>query len=208
MVRLSTTATIARIHGEPEPSQLPDSLSQGGVGCSINCRCEGCKNAFGRKDGSHVISTYHGFEEDETNVTEKAEPNTSFRKTTTQEKDPEQRFEDSALPATPSRTGRKLSHPSSSKKRPPRRYFSSIDSPTFSTAGPQELGKSTGFSETEMPHFLLEISANSGVKSLSPHGKRVSPPQRPERSPGMTMRRSRKLILESIPSFPSLTYNQ
>jgi hypothetical protein len=24
---------------------------QGGVGCSINCRCEGCKNAFGRKDG-------------------------------------------------------------------------------------------------------------------------------------------------------------
>lgn len=26
-------------------------LLQGGVGCSINCRCEGCKNAFGRKDG-------------------------------------------------------------------------------------------------------------------------------------------------------------
>ncbi|PQM36139.1 protein tesmin/TSO1-like CXC 2 [Prunus yedoensis var. nudiflora] len=24
---------------------------QGGVGCSISCRCEGCKNAFGRKDG-------------------------------------------------------------------------------------------------------------------------------------------------------------
>ncbi|KAJ4887141.1 CRC domain-containing protein TSO1 [Raphanus sativus] len=23
---------------------------QSGVGCSINCRCEGCKNAFGRKD--------------------------------------------------------------------------------------------------------------------------------------------------------------
>ncbi|EPS57494.1 hypothetical protein M569_17322, partial [Genlisea aurea] len=24
---------------------------QVGVGCSLNCRCEGCKNAFGRKDG-------------------------------------------------------------------------------------------------------------------------------------------------------------
>ncbi|KAL6526584.1 hypothetical protein OROGR_015674 [Orobanche gracilis] len=179
---------------------------QGGVGCSINCRCEGCRNAFGRKDGSHVLSTYHAFKEDEPNVTEKAEPKTGFRKTTIQEKNPEQRIEDSALSATPSRTGRKLSHPS--KKRPPRCSFSSIDSPTFSAAGQQELGKATGFSETEMPHFLLERSANSGVKSLSPHGKRVSPPQCPERSPGMTMRRSRKLILESIPSFPSLTHNQ
>ncbi|KAA8527633.1 hypothetical protein F0562_034972 [Nyssa sinensis] len=28
---------------------------QGGVGCSINCRCEGCKNAFGRKDGSALL---------------------------------------------------------------------------------------------------------------------------------------------------------
>jgi hypothetical protein len=35
---------------------------QGGVGCSINCRCEGCKNAFGRKDGSL-------FEQDEENET-------------------------------------------------------------------------------------------------------------------------------------------
>lgn len=25
---------------------------KGGVGCSISCRCEGCKNAFGRKDGT------------------------------------------------------------------------------------------------------------------------------------------------------------
>ncbi|CAH8337828.1 unnamed protein product [Eruca vesicaria subsp. sativa] len=28
---------------------------QSGVGCSINCRCEGCKNAFGRKDGSSFV---------------------------------------------------------------------------------------------------------------------------------------------------------
>ena len=24
---------------------------KGGVGCSISCRCEGCKNAFGRREG-------------------------------------------------------------------------------------------------------------------------------------------------------------
>ncbi|ESQ47583.1 hypothetical protein EUTSA_v10020373mg [Eutrema salsugineum] len=29
---------------------------QSGVGCSINCRCEGCKNAFGRKDGSSFVA--------------------------------------------------------------------------------------------------------------------------------------------------------
>ena len=29
---------------------------KGGVGCSINCRCEGCKNAFGRKDGEFGLS--------------------------------------------------------------------------------------------------------------------------------------------------------
>lgn len=31
------------------------SFVQGGVGCSINCRCEGCKNAFGRKDGACIF---------------------------------------------------------------------------------------------------------------------------------------------------------
>ena len=31
-------------------------LLKGGVGCSINCRCEGCKNAFGRKDGKYAFS--------------------------------------------------------------------------------------------------------------------------------------------------------
>lgn len=24
---------------------------KGGVGCSVSCRCEGCKNAFGRREG-------------------------------------------------------------------------------------------------------------------------------------------------------------
>ncbi|XLU77807.1 hypothetical protein S245_001228, partial [Arachis hypogaea] len=28
---------------------------QAGVGCSLSCRCEGCKNTFGRKDGANSI---------------------------------------------------------------------------------------------------------------------------------------------------------
>lgn len=30
---------------------------KGGVGCSIGCRCEGCKNTFGRKDGECLYAT-------------------------------------------------------------------------------------------------------------------------------------------------------
>ncbi|VVA98690.1 unnamed protein product [Arabis nemorensis] len=44
---------------------------QSGVGCSINCRCEGCKNAFGRKDGSSFAGL--DIEQDEENETEKTQ---------------------------------------------------------------------------------------------------------------------------------------
>ncbi|CAJ2664332.1 protein tesmin/TSO1-like CXC 2 isoform X2 [Trifolium pratense] len=36
---------------------------QGGVGCSISCRCEGCKNAFSRKDGFASIGIEGEIEE-------------------------------------------------------------------------------------------------------------------------------------------------
>ena len=34
---------------------------KGGVGCSIGCRCEGCKNAFGRKDGELYLNIFATF---------------------------------------------------------------------------------------------------------------------------------------------------
>ncbi|CAH8387982.1 unnamed protein product [Eruca vesicaria subsp. sativa] len=40
---------------------------QSGVGCSINCRCEGCKNAFGKRDGSSFTSM--DIEQDKENAT-------------------------------------------------------------------------------------------------------------------------------------------
>ena len=36
-------------------------LNKGGVGCSINCRCEGCKNTFGRKDGEFDMDFDHTY---------------------------------------------------------------------------------------------------------------------------------------------------
>lgn len=96
---------------------------KGGVGCSINCRCEGCKNAFGRKDGeftstvlsvdsrmhgsesgSGVVGTEGGCEEEEVDVTEKDKAERSSTKATV-ENELEQNM-DSAPPATPLRGGR------------------------------------------------------------------------------------------------------
>ncbi|XP_011073450.1 protein tesmin/TSO1-like CXC 2 isoform X3 [Sesamum indicum] len=185
---------------------------QGGVGCSINCRCEGCKNAFGRKDG-----TDHELEEDELDTTERAVLDGDSQRTTTQS-DFKQSM-DSAPPATPSRTGRQLVQPFSSKRKPPRSSsFPSISS-TSGFPASQPFGKSSFFPpppkfdkhfdcvmEDEVPEFLQGGSPVGGIKSSSPNQKRVSPPQRMETSPGL--RSSRKLILRSIPSFPSLTTNQ
>ncbi|KFK39563.1 hypothetical protein AALP_AA3G260400 [Arabis alpina] len=39
---------------------------QSGIGCSINCRCEGCKNSFGRKNGSFGGLDIEQNEENET----------------------------------------------------------------------------------------------------------------------------------------------
>ncbi|KAL0284612.1 UNVERIFIED_CONTAM: protein tesmin/TSO1-like CXC 2 [Sesamum calycinum] len=191
---------------------------KGGVGCSINCRCEGCKNAFGRKDGSGVIGMEVEVEEDETEMPEKSVLDQSFQKTAI-ENDLEQNI-DSAPPATPLRAGRQsVQLPFSSKKKPPRSSFPSIGSSSGFYAGqgfgkPRFLPPPPKFDkhfetvrEDEMPDFLQGGSPVSGIKSLSPNGKRVSPPHGAVgTSPGL--RSSRKLILQSIPSFPSLTPNQ
>jgi hypothetical protein len=42
-------------------SSYHGSLAKGGVGCSINCRCEGCKNVFGRKDGEYPNVCFHTY---------------------------------------------------------------------------------------------------------------------------------------------------
>ncbi|KAL2455894.1 Protein tesmin/TSO1-like CXC 2 [Abeliophyllum distichum] len=179
---------------------------QGGVGCSINCRCEGCKNVFGRKDGSGVIGTEVELEEDEGDITEKSTVDRSFQKTAIQnngEQNP-----DSALPATPLQCVRSsVQHPFSSKNKPPRSSFPSIGSSFGKTgifvARPKFDKHFETVPEDEMPKFQGE-SPNSGVKSSSPNSKRVSP-HHSGLGTSPTVRSGRKLILQSIPSFPSLT---
>ncbi|KAK4478113.1 hypothetical protein RD792_017391, partial [Penstemon davidsonii] len=174
---------------------------QGGVGCSINCRCEGCKNAFGRKDGTEVE-----LEEDETNTTEKSILDNSLQN------DLEQNM-DYVPPATPLRTIRESNKQLfSSMKKPPRSSYPSIGSssgfntshqvyvkPSFFQPPPKFDNHMENVGEDEIPEFLQESSSPS-INSSSPNRKRVSPPG--------GLKSSRKLILQSIPSFPSLASNQ
>lgn len=113
---------------------------------------------------------------------------------------------------------RQLIQPFSSKKKPPRSTFPSTGSSSsgFCTGQGQGFGKSNflpptskfsrhfeNVKEGEMPQFL---QGGSPVKTSSPNRKRVSPPNGIEMPSGV--RSSRKLILQSISSFPSLTSNQ
>ncbi|KAJ0743779.1 putative transcription factor Tesmin family [Helianthus annuus] len=169
---------------------------QGGVGCSINCRCEGCKNTFGRKDGGSEMDP-------EVNECEGNASDGSLQMALYNESEPV-----SATPATPSRFGRSVSLPNSSKGKPPRSFLAiGSSSARFGKLNHFKGGLNKQLQtvgENEIPDILEDNSGSpiSGVKSCSPNSKRVSPPHS-----GMGQRSSRKLILQSIPSFPCLTPN-
>ncbi|KAL3507861.1 hypothetical protein ACH5RR_033243 [Cinchona calisaya] len=190
---------------------------QGSVGCSINCRCEGCKNGYGRKDGSVYIGTETELEEDETDELVKSVKDRKLHKTAVQN-DVEQQNPESVPPATPLRFGRSsVQVPFSLKKKPPLSSLPSIGSssglytiqglakPNFLPPQPTFNKQFQTVQEDELPEILQgNGSPIGGIKSLSPNSKRISPPHCDlGMSPGR--RSSRKLILQSIPAFPSLT---
>ncbi|KAI5440295.1 hypothetical protein KIW84_025572 [Lathyrus oleraceus] len=183
---------------------------QGGVGCSIGCRCEGCKNAFGRKDGSTSIRT-EGETEEETETSDKGVEEKAIQKTEFQNIEDHL---DSSMAATPLRISRPLLQmPFSSKGKPPRSFVTTITGSGYFTS--QKLAKpnplwsqSKSFqtvADDEMPEILRgDSSPIACIKTSSPNGKRISSPNCEIRS-SPTRRGGRKLILQSIPSFPSLT---
>lgn len=59
--------------------------------------------------------------------------------------------------------------------------------------------------DDEMPEILRgSTTPSANIKTASPNRKRVSPPHR-EFGSSPSLRSGRRLILQSIPSFPSLT---
>ncbi|KFK43743.1 hypothetical protein AALP_AA1G167000 [Arabis alpina] len=187
---------------------------QGGVGCSINCRCEGCKNKFGRKDGSCIDME-----------TELEEENETSKKSRTAK--PQQNTEDlvsketsSALPMTPMPIYRQqlVQVPFSSSKNmmpPPQsllgagsssgiynsQYLRNPDISMTQSWNEKSFETVAEDRAEEMPEIIVH-SPIANIKTLSPNSKRVTPPHldSSRRSGG------RKLILQSIPSFPSLTH--
>ncbi|XVF66633.1 hypothetical protein PTKIN_Ptkin10aG0052500 [Pterospermum kingtungense] len=203
----------------PKVIRTSDSIPEvgGGVGCSINCGCEGCKNAFGRKDGSTILETEVEAEEGE--ETDPCDKN-SVEKTdilNNEEQNPVP-----ALPTTPLQLCRPLVQlPFSSKSKPPRSFIAIGSSLALYNGQryekPNIIRRQNVIekhfqtaAEDEMPEVLRgNFSPSTGIKTSSPNSKRISPPQCELGSTGSTpgRRTGRKLILQSIPSFPSLTHH-
>ncbi|CAN8232084.1 unnamed protein product [Cochlearia groenlandica] len=192
---------------------------QGGVGCSINCRCEGCKNAFGRKDGSFV---------DDMEAEQEAENETSERNRTANTQQNTDvlisKETSSALLTPPLSIYRQevVQLPFSSSKNmmppppPPSQYLlgSGLSSGTYNIhySRKQDNGFTRKIEEDvaeDMPEILINSPPIANTKSVSPNGKRVSSPHMDSSASSLGRRNGgRKLILDSIPSFPSLTPQQ
>ncbi|XP_023514922.1 CRC domain-containing protein TSO1-like [Cucurbita pepo subsp. pepo] len=180
---------------------------QGGVGCSINCRCEGCKNTFGRKDESAVI---------ETDTKQEEEGREHCLKTAEVQKDEDQQNPNSAVPSTPLGRCRSLIPLPFQLKRKLPSFIDDESSYRLSVRFKLEkqgiIQTETKFEKTPSADVMPETICNGCsssigvVKSVSPNSKRVTlPPPQGDFRPLPSTRIGRKLILQSIPSFPSLT---
>ncbi|XP_020579697.1 protein tesmin/TSO1-like CXC 3 isoform X2 [Phalaenopsis equestris] len=163
---------------------------QGGVGCSFSCRCEGCKNAFGRKEGFEEIEY-----EEELDPCEKESVKSDDGKANANvPKIEHPNLTESSLPATP--------FPACSGK-PPR--SSTLSQMSRSESQQAECKSVQLFPDDDTSEDLrVNSSPCAAVKTVSPNGKRVSLPLN---GFGMSpnLKGGRKLILKSIPSFPSLS---
>lgn len=190
---------------------------QGGVGCSFNCRCEGCKNSFGRKDGS----TLNGVEAE---IIDEGKEN--IGKSVGNQRSLEVAKQRDPIQATPSAYyGPSIQTTYSAKNEPPR----STSLVTTSSSSVLHAGQNQGTHKHvapqpefekhyddnnnnnnsnaggKMPEVLRSNDTpNAVIKTASPNGKRVSSPHSDFGS-SPPLRSGRRLILKSIPSFPSLT---
>ncbi|XVF31173.1 hypothetical protein REPUB_Repub16aG0123100 [Reevesia pubescens] len=175
---------------------------QAGVGCSPSCRCEGCKNRFGRKDGGDESeSDEEDLEACERNASQKNSNDIVINKA---EEYPDLSVPSSDISRLPFAYRGKLAgsfpHPlRSSPQLCTTKEFGSSDS---SSCQPKFDSHLQAILEDETPE-VLKHKCLPVLKPTSPKCKRVSPPHcEPSSS---TAWRSRKLILRSVPPFPSFS---
>ncbi|EER93767.2 hypothetical protein BDA96_01G168000 [Sorghum bicolor] len=186
---------------------------QSGVGCSISCRCESCKNSFGKREGVLLLTTEKLKKGGEAKGTHGKEEKLAFDKHHMISQSGDLAATENLL-ATPSLEPYRSSFllPSTCSKLPPSTVGLSsglhnprspmksdnLLSPFETRAAPMILGND--FSDIQE----LGLSCTTSVKVVSPNKKRVAPLHIGTALSPMGSS-SRKLVLKSIPSFPSLT---
>ncbi|CAL9090038.1 unnamed protein product [Musa acuminata var. zebrina] len=189
---------------------------QFGVGCSISCRCEGCKNAFGRKEGECVGEIEHV--EEETDAYDKEKEGLDDGPQIAKVQIDERNSFGNILPITPHQSCRRsIKLPSSSSAKPPRVSKLSIGrspglygshilwkSEILLSQDKSENKINANFEDDTPTILKSNASPTTGIKIASPNRKRVSPPHIGVGLSPPNRRSCRKLILKSIPPFPSL----
>ncbi|KQK20630.1 protein tesmin/TSO1-like CXC 2 [Brachypodium distachyon] len=182
---------------------------QGGVGCSSNCRCESCKNTFGMRDGAVSVENEEMKQGGEQTESCGKEKENDEQKANVHNGD--HQLVELGVPITPplAISSSLLQQPNFSNAKPPRPSkprtgSSSRPSKAAASVLSHKIPKvaNSVFNE-EVPDILTEPASPGIVKTSSPNGKRVSPPHN-SLSISPSRRGGRKLILKSIPSFPSL----
>ncbi|XP_044499895.1 protein tesmin/TSO1-like CXC 2 isoform X2 [Mangifera indica] len=164
---------------------------QGGVGCSISCRCEGCKNAFGRKDGADET-------EEEGEESESSEKNESdINSTDNVVKNGEEEYPDIVM--IPSDVTRGKRSGSSLSTFGPPKLPTSIKLPTSNHLHqPMFETHLQVVPEDEIPKNLeSDCTPTGGVQLPSPNCKRILPT-----GSSKLRYRTRRLTLRQI-TFPS-----
>ncbi|KAF5739529.1 protein tesmin/TSO1-like CXC 3 [Tripterygium wilfordii] len=163
---------------------------QGGVGCSISCRCQGCKNTFGCRDAEETE-----FEEEETEVNDKNASERSVH-------DGQQQKSDSSDLPVSSEIFRSSTLANTVGPSSPLCNSQKFGKPDIVYVKPVFEKNLEVIPKIGAPKILKNNYApTSDVKSVSPKCKRISPALF---QPGSTAWRRKKLILKSVPTFPSL----
>ncbi|KAK8712659.1 hypothetical protein V6N13_147889 [Hibiscus sabdariffa] len=180
---------------------------QAGVGCSPSCRCEGCKNSFGRKDGESFSgcdeseSNEDGLEASERNASDKNSHDSVIDKKTEEHQEFLVPSDISRLPfAYSGKLARSFLHSVTSSKTCTTQEHG-LDSSSCQSKFNSNL---QAIPEDETPEVLKHKCLPLVLKpNSSPNSKRVSSPHRECTS--TTVLRGRKLILKFVPPFPSFS---
>ncbi|XP_062209361.1 CRC domain-containing protein TSO1-like [Phragmites australis] len=186
---------------------------QSGVGCSISCRCESCKNSFGRREGVLLLTTEKMEQGEKQKSANSKEEKLEFEK---QHVVGQSGFLPSTenlltspsiepcrssilLPSTCSKPPLSSTRCSSRLHNPQSPMKADVLLPRFDTYV-AEMILGNGPSDIQEG----DSSCTASVKIVSPNKKRISP-LRVGTGLSPINRSGRKLFLKSIPSFPSLS---